>query len=274
MADDTPEQKTPESSAPAKKSSDKKLFLGLGVLFLLLAVAYGVSLGPVETEAPELDSAQVEEVEQAFNDEESPAVETVETVFDLEAAKKERILGDSSAPIKISEHSSFSCGHCGKFHNEVFADFKKAYIDTGKAYLVFSDFPLNAPALHATMAARCVSEDRYFDFAADLFATQKDWAYEQNYLSLLEEKAGRYGLDKATFSACVSSEALQKAILERIQGVQAQWEVRSTPSFVVNNQEVISGALSFDKFDAAIQEALTAIESAGGADGEIPDEDE
>jgi protein-disulfide isomerase len=274
MADDKPEQKAPESDAPVKKASDKKLFLGLGILFLLLAAAYGVSLGPVETDAPELDPNQAEEVEQAFNDEESPVAEAVETAFDLEAAKKERILGDPSAPIKISEHSSFSCGHCGKFHNEVFADFKRAYIDTGKAYLVFSDFPLNAPALRATMAARCVSEERYFDFVADLFATQKDWAYEQNYLSLLEEKAAGYGLNKATFDACVSSEALQNAILERIQGVQAQWDVRSTPSFVVNNQEVISGALSFDKFDKAIQAALTAIESADGTGDEPPDEGE
>ena len=43
--------------------------------------------------------------------------------IDVKDALKERILGNPNAPIKISEHSSFSCGHCGKFHNNVFKDF-------------------------------------------------------------------------------------------------------------------------------------------------------
>jgi len=276
MADKDPEtQNTDTPPAAPAKNSDKKLFIGLGALFLILAVAYGLSLGPVETNEPEMNDAEVEEVEEAFNADDNSAVpaetviEAAVSTFNLDSAQKERILGDTSAPIKISEHSSFSCGHCGKFHRETFGQFKAAYIDTGKAYLVFSDFPLNAPALHASMATRCVAEDRYFDFVDDLFATQDEWAYEQNYLNLLEAKAANYGLDKASFADCVRSDELQKALLKRMKGVQEQWKVSSTPTFVVNNQEVISGGHAFPEFEKAIQDALAKIEAENSDPEEI-----
>lgn len=263
----------PQDDNP-KKGNDKSLFLILGLVFLLLAGAYWLSLGPLP-EAPEAEVSEEEvaEIEGAFNSEEAETANAEDgatatmgvsaTSFNLDAAKKERILGDRSAPIKITEHSSFSCGHCGKFHQETFAQFKSAYIDTGKAYLVFSDFPLNAPALHASMTARCVPEDRYFDFVATLFDKQNEWAYETNYMSYLEKYAAEYGVEKDAFAACLQNEELQNSLLDRVKAVQSQWEVRSTPSFVVNNQEVVVGALDFATFDKAIQDALASISGEG-----------
>lgn len=272
MADKDTETPKPAGDAAPKKISDKKLFLGLGALFVVMVIFYAVSLGPLPT--PEVDEAAVEEIEQAYNSDEGAADSSAETsgdetksvvqgelLFDLAAAKKERILGDPSAPIKISEHASLTCTHCGHFHKETFPAFKTAYIDTGKAYLVYSDFPLNAPALHASMAARCVPEDRYFDFIHDLFQEQDNWAYSKTYMNYLEAKAGEYGLRPAAFRQCVQSEELQTAILERMKAVQAQYNVNSTPSFVVNNQVLISGALPYDQFDQAIKDALSKIEA-------------
>ena len=261
--------------------SDKKLFLGLGVLLLILGGAYALSLGPVET--PEVDEDAVAEIEQAY-DETAEAVGDVvdvdgeassDTAFDLNAAKRERILGDTSAPIKITEHSSFTCGHCGSFHKGTFDQLKANYIDTGKAYLVFSDFPLNAPALHASMAARCISEDRYFDFVEELFKNQEDWAYESNYLTLLQERAAKYGLDEDSFDACIQNEDLQEALTNRIRAVQQQWEVRSTPSFVINNQAVIAGALPYEQFEKALQDALAEINASSepaASEESVPEE--
>ena len=270
MSEDTPEDKTENAAAaaPAKKSSDKKLFLGLAGLFAFLAIMYALSLGPLPEPEVAVTDAEASDVEQAYSAEaeetqetEVAVVEASTSAFDLSAAKTERILGDSSAPIKIAEHSSFSCGHCGKFHRETFGEFKKNYIDTGKAYLVFSDFPLNAPALHATMTARCVPEERYFEFVEKLFAEQDNWAYEQNYLLPLQNAAGEFGLDKDAFKACVNNNELRDALLQRMRAVGSQWEVRSTPSFVVNNQKVIAGSLSYEEFDASLQDALKEIEA-------------
>jgi len=260
------EMATPPKDSPAdngsSKNSDKKLFIGLGTLFLFMAIAYGLSLGPLnpDQENVVVEGDQAAEIEQAFSETESVGETTPETSFDLSQTRQERVLGDRSAPIKITEHSSLTCGRCGQFHTHTFKKFKSAYIDTGKAYLVFSDFPLNAPALHATMVARCISEERYFDFTQQLFEKQEEWAREADYLSYLEEKAAGFGLGESEFKSCVQNEELQEVILKRMQAVQAQWEVRSTPSFVINNQKVITGALSFEAFDKAIQDAVTAIE--------------
>ncbi|MEZ5918794.1 MAG: hypothetical protein R3D66_02365 [Alphaproteobacteria bacterium] len=37
---------------------------------------------------------------------------------------------------------------------------------------------------------------------------------------------------------------------------QTQWEIASTPSFVVNNKTTISGAVSFEEFDKRVRKAL------------------
>ena len=42
--------------------------------------------------------------------------------------------------------------------------------------------------------------------------------------------------------------AILESIVEKRQEALRQWEVQATPSFVINNQTVISGSLSFDEF--------------------------
>jgi protein-disulfide isomerase len=212
------------------------------------------------------DGTLKEECSESLESEESgmdasEAAEASAAGFDLSKAKTERVLGDRSAPIRISEHSSFSCGHCGNFHKNVFKTFKAEYVDTGKAYIVFSDFPLNAPALHATKVSRCVADDQYFDFVQELFERQEEWAYETNYLEFLKDRAESYGVDEDTFNACLGSEELQEALLKRMQAVQKQFNVRATPTFVVNNQKTISGTASYEEFKKAIEAALAEIEA-------------
>ena len=105
------------------------------------------------------------------------------------------------------------------------------------------------------MVARCLPQGQYFDFVDMLFATQEDWAYDPNFLQALESKAADVGMSKATFKACVDNKALQEGIINRLRATQAQWEINSTPSFVVNNKNVISGALALEDFIAAVEGA-------------------
>lgn len=196
-------------------------------------------------------------------DTESPDYQPLEGIdpvaeIDVAAALSQRILGDAGAPIKISEHSSFTCGHCGNFHEGTFNEFKASHIDTGKAYLVFSDFPLNAPALHASTVARCVPEEQYFRFVQHLFVNQNEWAYESDYLDYLQEHAERYGLPQDLFEQCLNNEEIQQGILSMVQAAQEAYDISSTPSFVVNNKTVIKGAMTHDRFVQAIEEAVNS----------------
>lgn len=233
--------------------AQKKFVPIAGVLIVVLIALAGVYLftqsegDVVEVQSEDVSDISQEEPDLAENEQESP---------DL---LKERVLGDPNAPVKIIEYSSFTCGHCGNFHQNTFKQFKAEWIDTGKAYLVFSDFPLNGPALHASMAARCVAEDRYFDFVQELFETQNDWATGTGYMEKLKSTAAEYGVSGDEFTACVQDKDVQQAILGRMRAAQAQFEITSTPSFVINNETMVSGAMAYDVFDAAIKEALTPV---------------
>lgn len=67
-------------------------------------------------------------------------------------------LGDENAPVVIEEYASLSCNHCASFHKDTFPKLKEEYIDTGKVYFIYNDFPLNASALDGAMVARCMPE--------------------------------------------------------------------------------------------------------------------
>ncbi|MFW1170220.1 thioredoxin domain-containing protein, partial [Vibrio parahaemolyticus] len=43
-------------------------------------------------------------------------------------------LGNPNAPIAMVEFTDLQCPYCAKFQTDVFPEFKKQYIDTGKVY--------------------------------------------------------------------------------------------------------------------------------------------
>ncbi len=257
-------EKTEETKQPAKKSKDGMFFLIVIGALVLLGVAQYIArtstVQPSEQQTEEVASAP-ETVTQ--EDSSAPAV-----AIDVAAALSERILGDTGAPVKISEHASFTCSHCAVFHKDVFGKLKADYIDTGKAYLVFSDFPLNAPALDATMAARCLPHDRYFDFIAMLFAEQDKWAYDEHYIGFLKQKAAENGLDEAHFDACIANQELKDGIAARMKAAQEQWNISSTPSFVFNNKKTVSGAMPIEEFEKTINEEISAGDAPAPAPAE------
>src|SRR5690606_20070793 len=65
------------------------------------------------------------------------------------------VLGDENAPITVIEYASLTCSHCAAFHANVFPEFKKQYVETGKAKFILRHFVLNGPDLAASMVARC-----------------------------------------------------------------------------------------------------------------------
>lgn len=183
-----------------------------------------------------------------------------EDAIDVKAALAVRTLGDTSAPAKIVEFASLTCGHCAKFHKEGLADLRKGLIADGKAYIVFSEFPLNRPALDGAMVARCLPADQYVPFTDVLFAEQDKWAFDVSYTSKLRAYAEEFGMSKDTFDDCLASEGLRDGIIARMQAAQKQWEISSTPSFVVNNQVTLTGTQPAVAFEKAIEALNSAAE--------------
>ena len=77
---------------------------------------------------------------------------------DIDAALKDRVLGEDSAPVTVIEYASLTCPHCARFHATHLPEFKSRYLDTGKARLIFRDLPLDGLALKSAAVARCLPE--------------------------------------------------------------------------------------------------------------------
>lgn len=184
-----------------------------------------------------------------------------ETVaIDVEAALSERGIGNPDAPIVIKEFASLTCGHCGDFHRGAYQELKSTYIDSGDVYLQMIDFPLNGPAVHGAMVARCLPEARYSGFMQLLFENQDKWAYESDYINYLRQNAALAGLGSEAFDACINNEELREGIMEARAEAQETYNINSTPSFVVNEATTFSGARNFVYFKDIIEAELAKME--------------
>lgn len=268
------------------KSNKNRAILGVIALVLVVVLAMVFSGGGSdEAVAPESEVAATEAQEAteptdtAATDEpaapvaEDPGVTETETTAaveaepeevltpvalpqaELDAALAERSLGEADAPATIHEFSSLTCSHCGDFHKNVFKNLKAELIDTGKARLIMSDFPLNGPALQASMVARCLPTDKYFDYVQLLFETQDQWAYSPDFKKFLKQNAQLAGLSAQKFEDCFASEPLRNGILAMVQKAQTDHQVNSTPTFVVNGKEKVEGTKTVDDFVKAIEKA-------------------
>lgn len=189
----------------------------------------------------------------------APATE-MQDALSTEEALAVRSVGSMDAPVVITEHSSLTCGHCGNFHKGTYKQIKKDYVDTGKVRIIFDDFPLNGPALHASIIARCVPADRYFDYVQLLFEKQDDWAYSRDYVQFLKQSSQLAGLSPEGFETCMNNKELQEGLLANRQNAAENKGVKSTPTLVLSDGVQISGSRPYADFKKIID---VALESAG-----------
>ncbi len=221
-----------------------------------------------EMSDPYMDDAIPEEITEAEQPaasdpaaapvEEAAAASASTATIDVAAALSERRIGDANAPVTIREFASLTCSHCAHFHATTFQELKAQLIDTGKASLVMSEFPLNKPALDATMVARCLPADRYFSFITLLFEKQADWAADASYTNFLKQNAQLAGLSAEQFDACINNETLRNGILDRMKEAQTKHNIQSTPTFVVGESNVITGAMPLEVFVKAVEDGIAA----------------
>lgn len=193
----------------------------------------------------------------------APVAEAV--AIDVEKVFAPRAIGQPDAPVKIIEYASMTCNHCAHFHNDVLPDLKSKYIDTGKVYFEFREFPLNDPALKASLTARCLPEDKYEGFVSLLFKTQDHWAGGLDYMAALRQNAKLAGMSDATFDACHAENQLKTRMAEEMQAAQDRWNISATPTFIINDgAEIVSGARPLSEFERVFRKV------SGDAVGQVP----
>lgn len=167
----------------------------------------------------------------------------------------EQVLGDPNAPLTVIEYASATCPHCAQFHRDVFPEFKKAFVDTGKVKFIFREFPLDNVAIAAFMVARCVDTKQYFPFLGVIFDRQREWVLNDPRESLFKIAQVTAGLEREKFEACLGDEALAQRVLDVRTRGEREHGIRSTPSFMVGDRR-IEGEVSFEELSKVIKEGM------------------
>ena len=157
------------------------------------------------------------------------------------AESKALKMGSSSAKITIKVFSSLTCPHCANFHDKIFSDLKKEYIDKGIVKFEHHGFPLDLAALNAEIIVRCNLENsKSFQLLGEIYRKQNNWAIgsDINVINESIKKIGlSFGLKNDDMNKCLKNEKSQDQILnERIEA-QKKYKIQSTPTIFINEKK-------------------------------------
>lgn len=172
------------------------------------------------------------------------------------AAPDDMAMGNPKAKVTVVEYGSLSCSHCAAFNNNIFPDFKKKYVDTGKVRYVYREF-LTDPAevaMAAALTARCAGSKRYFSVIDTFFRGQAEMYRTGDARAALYRAGKAGGLSEKAVEACITSKANQDALQARLKR-NTEAGIPGTPTFVINGK-MLQGAHDMKALDAALEPLL------------------
>jgi protein-disulfide isomerase len=164
-------------------------------------------------------------------------------------------LGNPKAKVTVIEYASDTCPHCARFDAEVFPEFRKKWVDTGKVLYIFREFPTDPAPLSTAgfVVARCAGDARYLDVVEALFRAQKT---ANTGLEFLTAGGQAGGLDEAQVRACLANEAALKDVQTRASKAADADKITGVPTLIVNGQALPSGEKTLEQLEAAITPLL------------------
>jgi len=166
----------------------------------------------------------------------------------------EKTMGKPDAPVVIVEYASLNCPICSAFHRQVFPLLKKTYIDTGKVFLIYREFPIGRSAATAALAARCAPEQHFFRLQEKFLATQAQWVAQEVKHDAIYNVVKDTGMSRAAFDSCIANQEVNNGLIW-VKQRGRELGVSGTPYFFING-EPRRGAVSFDELKAIIDPLL------------------
>lgn len=185
------------------------------------------------------------------------------------------VLGNPDAPIKLVEYGSLTCPACAQFAEQAYDSLKGEYVASGVVSFELRNQVHNALDLTLARMVRCSAPESFHPLSTQVWANlpalmepaQANPAImesavalppEQRYVAIaqgsgfLEFFAAR-GISVDQAVACLSDGAAVEAIGERSQAQSQELGVNSTPTFILNGQQLEDRA--WPQIEAALQRA-------------------
>ena len=159
-------------------------------------------------------------------------------ITNLSAETKRITSGNKNAKITIIAYESLTCSHCANFHNDVYPQLKKEYIDTGLAKIEFRHFPLDIAAFNASKIAQC-KNDQSLEILESLYSNQQAWVkgstadeINANLKKFIENEGF-----KINFEKCIGNKEIEDFVLnDRIEGAK-NFKINATPTIIINDEK-------------------------------------
>ena len=168
-------------------------------------------------------------------------------------------IGNSDAKVTIKVFSSLTCPHCAYFHNEIFNNLKKDFIDKGLVKFEHHAFPLDLAALNAEIIVRChVDNDKRFKLLEKIYKKQKIWAIGSDIKKIndsLEKIGAELNFTNEKMRNCLKNDQLQDDILNQRIEAQKKYKIESTPTILINEKKY-SGKNDYHQFKKALEKNL------------------
>jgi protein-disulfide isomerase len=176
-------------------------------------------------------------------------------------------MGDPNAPVRVEEWADYQCPVCGRWATDVGPKFIQEYVDTGKVYYVFNDFPFidsyfrnnggKMESVQAAEGARCAfDQGKFWEYHDTLYANQHGENEGDFSKSRLKEIASKLGLDSAQFNDCLDSGKYRDQVKASYDKAVSSG-VSSTPTFVIDGEQVV-GYQTFEQLQQRIEAKLNS----------------
>ena len=162
--------------------------------------------------------------------------------------------GKTDAPLTIVQYASLTCKHCKNFHETVFPEFKKAYIDTGKVRYILREFPIGKTSGLATITLRCAPPEKYLDLYSKFMAQQSTWVSQEVRPDVVFAVAQQVGMKREQFDACRENQGM----IENLKWVKDRGRklgIVGTPNYFVGDQ-LIKKELTMADIQALVEQRL------------------
>jgi protein-disulfide isomerase len=195
------------------------------------------------------------------------AVEGLDDLERLVELAQGNTKGDENASITIIEFGDFQCPGCQAFALQVKPQIELAYVESGRAKLVYYDWPIvtgHPNAFLAARASRCAADQgQYWEYHDNLFRNQTRWAVLTAPASTFVEYAETLGMDEGTFSSCLNSDAHAELVTANME-LGSVLGVNGTPTvYVEHGGSARRVPNDFASISSYIETLLS--EAAGGA---------
>lgn len=167
----------------------------------------------------------------------------------------DRPLGDPNAKVTVIEYAAPTCPHCASFHVNVYPEFKKQYVDTGKAQYILRPFVGNVLDAVVFMLAETGDDETYYAIVDTFMRTQPQWRNSERPRDELLSIALQLGFTEESFEAALTNQELFAGMESVTQQVRNEFDLTGTPTFYINGKQ-LSGGRSFEQLAAEIDPLL------------------